>query len=403
VLFSKPSKAIGVDIGSHSVKAVLMSKAGGRLRVDRVGHAVLDRNQMNVEPVLAQATAMQEAVAGFPVGTSLVAAALPGQNVVIRHPRHSDGSESELARAIQAEAAQNLPYELAEVNLDWAPLEKVTEGDATYVRVVLVAARHEVIDSRAAAMEAAGLQCGLLGVDSLALADAAEGCDFLRVGESVALINLGATNTNIHFTKDGISNFIRDVSWGGKELIQAVAKAKRCDFVEAERELMHWDGDADVSGSVDDTAGASADAESGPSLLDPLEDEVGGLGELDDMGEADVPAQQSAAAPSSESLGDIMKGPLARLVGEIRRSFDFYEQQLYEKSVDRIILSGGVAHLGPLVTMLRDELGVGDIQVADPSSSALAMGGSGEIAALLEHPPQFVVAVGLAARGMAEL
>ena len=59
---------------------------------------------------------------------------------------------------------------------------------------------------------------------SLALADAAEGCDFLRIGETVAMVNIGLSSASIHFIKDGVSNFIRDVSWGSRELIQAIAK-----------------------------------------------------------------------------------------------------------------------------------------------------------------------------------
>lgn len=73
-----------------------------------------------------------------------------------------------------------------------------------------------MIESRVQIASEAEINYAVLGVDSLALADAAEGCDFLRVGESVALINLGASNTSIHFIKDGKSNFIRDVNWARK-------------------------------------------------------------------------------------------------------------------------------------------------------------------------------------------
>ena len=87
---------------------------------------------------------------------------------------------------------------------------------------------------------------GVVGVDALALEDAAEGSDFRLVGESVALINIGASSVSIHFTKDGVSNFIRDISWGAKEMIQAIAKFKRCNFEEAEHFLMNMDEDRDA-------------------------------------------------------------------------------------------------------------------------------------------------------------
>ena len=42
--FRRPKKAIGIDIGSYSAKAVLMSRFGGRLRVDGAVQVLVDRN-----------------------------------------------------------------------------------------------------------------------------------------------------------------------------------------------------------------------------------------------------------------------------------------------------------------------------------------------------------------------
>lgn len=95
--------------------------------------------------------------------------------------------------------------------------------------------------------------------------------------------------------------------------------------------------------------------------------------------------------------------PISRLVSEIRRSFDYYEHQLYEQPVDRIVVSGGIAHVPLIRDTLRDELGIETVQLADPTSSAFALGRDHEVKPLLEHPAQYMVAVGLAARGAAEL
>jgi type IV pilus assembly protein PilM len=248
-----------------------------------VGYALVDRNQVNVDPVAAHASALNE-----------------------------------IDEAVEAEADQNIPYDLAEVFLDWSLLEEEGEEDDKQLKVLLVATKHEVIDSRAQIADEAGIQYGVLSVDSLALADAAEGCDFLHVGETVALINIGAPSVSIHFMRDGTSNFIRDVSWGARELIQAIAKGRRSDYDEVER------------------------ANDLGSLLDPLD------GELDALGDEPEPA---AAAPASDEFGmddismsvggaestmtEVLSMPITRLVSEVRRSFDYYEHQLYERPVDR--------------------------------------------------------------------
>ena len=410
MLFSKPSKAVGVDIGTHSVKAVQFTKAGGRLRAEEAGYALVDRNQLNVDPIAAQADAMREAVRHMDLAHSVVVGAIPGQNVVIRYPRMPDMRDDELTASIEAEAGQNIPYDLSEVFLDWALLDKVTENEETMLRVILVAAKHEVIETRVQIAELAEVQYSVLGVDSLALSDGAESCDFLRVGESVALVNMGASSTSIHFIKDGLSNFIRDVSWGARELIQAIAKGRHCEYAEAENMLARAGEEAesppaDAPPPVPEPE-QPAQAESGlddlgsGSLLDPLDDELGDLGEP-------APAASSsmigAGRSEEKSLNELLESPLTRLVTEIRRSFDYYEQQLYERPVDRLILSGGVAQLPALPDILGEELGLDQVEVANPASSALLTGSSASLGMLREKPAQFMVAVGLAARGAIEL
>lgn len=415
MLFTKPKKAIGVDVGTHSVKAVLMSRHGSRLRVEQVGYGVVDRAQYNLDPVAAQAEALSVSVSAMPVAKSLLVGALPGQTVVIRYPRFSDMPNDQLGVAVQREAGQNIPYDLGEVFLDWNLLDTYREGEQTMLKVLLVAAKHEVIDTRVQIADAAGLQFGVLSVDSLALADAAESCAMLSPDETVALINLGSSSTSIHFTRDGVSNFIRDVSWGARELINTLSKARRIDFNEAEKQLMNA---ANESGRVEDIVLLAPEPEPEPAppppappsslggLLDPLEDELGSLGDLG----SPAPAKPSAPAPSSsfqgqsdKSLDEILEPALARLVGEVRRSFDFYEQQLYERPVDRIILSGGVAHLPVVQRYMVEELGIDSITTADPGSGAVTFANDSSIEELRRHPAQFMVAVGLAARGMSEL
>ncbi len=414
--FTKPKKAIGVDIGTHSVKAMQMSHVRGRLSVDEVGYALIDRNQVNVDPVEAQAEAVREALRHMQVGQSLIVGALPGQTAVIRYPRLPDMPVSEIGEAIEAEAGQNIPYDLADVFLDSYPLETVTEGDEKMLRVLLVAAKHDVILSRVQIADAADIQYGILTVDSLALADAAECCELLRADESVALVDIGLTSASIHFTKDGISNFIRDVSWGAREFIQAIAKTRRCEYEQAE-EILYQLGDEEakpgeerpevpsfegepVSEAEEDLGALETPTLSSfDSPLDPLEDE---LADMDRAPAGPGPVGLGPEAPEKD-IGEVLSDSLGRLVSEIRRSFDYYEHQLYERPVDRLVLCGGVAHLNLLRETLVEELGVDSVEVADPTDSPLHFGGDSATGLVREHPAQYMVALGLASRGMADL
>lgn len=436
MLFFKAKKSIGLDIGTHSVKAVQMSRRGGRLCVDEVGYALIDRNQVNADPIVAHAAAVTEAISGMNLKSSQIIGALPGQTVVIRYPRYADANRDQLGAIVNREAGQNIPYDLNEVSLDWTLLDEVEESGQRQVKVLLVAAKHEIIDSRVQILAANELQYSILGVDSLALADAAEACDFLRVGETVALINIGLTSASIHFVKDGVSNFIRDVNWGARELIHAIAKEVRCDYEEAERRLQEFLSRAPQKAAapapgepgqqidnLDDSLGADtiqtpdslADfgddpfgersparapvAPGGGSLLDPLDDEFGG----DLSGSLTTATPMGMAEEVEPEMEEVVSSSLARMVSEIRRSFDYYEHQLYERPVDRLIISGGIAHSAIVANILLEELGVESVDVANPLNSALYTGDELSMGKMLEHPAQFMVALGLAARGMAEL
>jgi type IV pilus assembly protein PilM len=448
LLFFKAKKSIGLDIGTHSVKAVQMSRRGGRLCIDEVGYALVDRNQVNSDPVIAHASAVSEALMGMNLNSSQLVGALPGQTVVIRYPRYAESARDQLEEIVSREAGQNIPYDLTEVSLDWTLLDEVEEAGQRQLKVLLVAAKHENIDSRVQIMDATELEFAVLGVDSLALADAAEACDFLRVGETVALVNIGLTSASIHFVKDGISNFIRDVNWGSRELIHSIAKELRCEYEEAERRLQEFlvesadeatgeepppvtgtdPGDPfavpaveNLNDTLEDSGAAIQTPDSltdfgddpfgeaepasppspmsvgGGSLLDPLDDE------MDDSFGVQSASPMGMAEEVEPDMRDIVSASLSKMVSEIRRSFDYYEHQLYERPVDRLVVSGGIAHSDMVCTTLLEELGVESVDVANPTSSALYVADDMSMGKMLEQPAQFMVAVGLAARGMADL
>jgi len=399
--FAKPKRAIGLDIGTHSVKAVCMARSGSHLFVDEVGYAVIDRNQATADPVTAHASAVRLALEGMPLASSLVVAALAGQTAVIRYPRLPQSARDRLDEAVMREASQSIPYDLAEVFSDYAVLGEVGEGEQKQLRILLAAAKNEVIESRMQVLQAAEVTCHILTVDSLALADAAEACDFLRVGETVAIINVGLTSSSIHFVRDGVSNFIRDIAWGGRELIQAIAKERRVDYDTAIQTLEQYEEEAPTEEKPAHEPPATAPASQSPfgdlgggSPLEPLEEELG----------LNVPSAPVAAATSpTKDLEKALRVPMSRFVSEIRRSFDYYEHQLYERPADRILLCGGVAPFAPLRSLIAEELGIESVEVANPLASSLQFGRSPSMSVLQTNPSQFMVALGLGARGTAEL
>jgi type IV pilus assembly protein PilM len=306
----------------------------------------------------------------------------------------------ELRSSIELEADQNLPYDLTELMMDSIVLEEITERNETIIKVLLVAAKSEVIRQTISYFQNVGLSPSLLGVSTLAIADSFEANNGFKVDESVALINIGASSTNIHFCRDGISNFTRDISRAGRDLTGAIQKLLKVGFAEAEQMKIGY-GQAKFEDNTDD-------------LLDTLETHAVGeelgegetpiVAELDEDGYEDATTEPLGMekADDASRIVNATRPALSRLIGEIRRSIDYYEKQLYEKSVDKLVLSGGSALFPGLDQSLADATGV-PVEIVDPVQAFIVDESSPEVAALMENRAQFNVAVGLAARGVEAL
>lgn len=407
--FRKPKKAIGLDVGTHAVKAVVMSRSMGHLRVEQACCVPVDRNQMNTDPVLAQSLAVREVFEHLSRKQSLVVASLTGQTVVVRYIRLVDVSREQLAGAVEREAANNIPYDLNDVYMDWFVLDEYKEEGRRVTKILIVASMREVLDTRLQILQNAGVECGVVGVDSLAMADAGEACKVFAPSESVAMIDIGLSSSSIQFIKGGVSNFIRDVNWGARELITAITKAQRCSYEQAISMLENYqkpsgEGAAEETESAEEVPMAAVPSvgDRGFSPLDPLDEEGEEYGGHRSEGaRGDIPMAMEHRREMR--LETAVAAPLSRFATELRRSFDYYEHQLYEHPVDRVLLCGGLAKFPLLSQALEEELGFGVIELVTLGRAALTIPNKRSVAPLLDHPAQFVVALGLAARGMADL
>ncbi len=407
-MFAKPKRSVGIDLGAHAIKIVELVMSADRPAVNRAVKIQLNAAQMVSDPTTAQVAGLREGLAEFDPTGAVYVAALSGQSVVIRYPRLPMMPDEEIPGAIEIEAAQNIPYEMQEIVMDSVKLEEVTEDGQTMFKILLVAARRELVQGRLAILQQAGVQPHVLGIDSLALTDATALSGALPSDESVALINIGATTTNIHFCRDGMSSFIRDISWGTREVNTAIQRAYKVE-VDGAEQMIELAGRRPTAPPPSDTSFIRPPAE---SPLEPLPEQTAGgvAGPLEPLPEEIAAPEEIAGSEpaglrqyADDQMMSAVRPAVMRLVGEIRRSFDYYEQQLYERSVNQIILSGGGAEFPPLREIVAEELNVATLQIANPIGEQILVVDEEPVRDMLDHPAQFVVAVGLAGRGMAWL
>ncbi|GAB4343400.1 MAG: type IV pilus assembly protein PilM [Candidatus Abyssubacteria bacterium] len=391
-MLAKQKKTIGIDLGSHSVKAIQLSHFGTGMKVDKALLVNLDSSSDEARRIESTTRALRNVASAFDTRKCTIVTALPGQDTFIRYLRFPKMPPDELKNSIELEADQNLPYDLAEVSMDSVVLEEITERAETIMKILLVAAKNEMINNTMHLLQGVGLFANVLGVTTLAISDAFEINGGFKPDETVALVNIGASSTNIHFCRDGVSNFTRDILRGGRDLTAAIQKLLKLGFDEAERMKIEYsrahagkETDLDFQGAADEP----------PQLGDMLPDTPS-----DDFDTADSTEPMAVAKNDDASrIVNATRPALNRLIGEIRRSIDYYEKQLYEKNVNRLVLSGGTAMYPGLDQALADATGV-PVEIFNPVQALIVEEDSREVKDLIENRAQFNVAVGLAARGI---
>ena len=119
------------------------------------------------------------------------------------------------------------------MNLDFQILGPVP-GDQTQMEVLLVAAKKELINDYVDVIREAGLSPIIVDVDAFAIENMYEVNYPVVQDEILALIDVGASVMNINFTKGGVSNFTRDVSFGGNQYNEEIQKKLNLSYQDAE-------------------------------------------------------------------------------------------------------------------------------------------------------------------------
>src|SRR5579862_3995356 len=166
-MFGKAKKkaVIGLDIGSSSIKAV-------ELKESKQGYELVS---FGLEPLL-QDTVVDGAIMDAPlvagaIGTiferqtiklASVATAVSGHSVIVKRVSLPLMSEEELYDRIQSEASQHIPFDIADVNLDYQLLESLD----SQMDVLLVAVKKDKILNHTNVLAQSGKTPAVVDIDA---------------------------------------------------------------------------------------------------------------------------------------------------------------------------------------------------------------------------------------------
>ena len=224
--FLKPEQSttkIGLDWGFSSLKiAVLDNQEGGYLLKDA---RIIQLPSRDLK--LSSLIKNLDLSGGVNLG-------ICGPNVVVRYIIMSKLREEEFKGALRYEAASHLPFPIDELSLDGAMLKDLPDSR---MLVMIAAAKKDFVSQRLRLFQEAGVKVNILDIDSLALINAfnythSPSADSSVSSGAVALVNIGASVTNINILEDGVPHFTRDINVAGKTLgSETMQEAGLVDFV----------------------------------------------------------------------------------------------------------------------------------------------------------------------------
>ncbi len=139
-MFGMGSKTIvGLDVGSSSIKAVELRKTRTGIEVAHLGLEPIAPDLV-VDSMIVDSGQVSSSIAKLFTDTQIkskaVATAVSGHSVIVKKISLPSMSDQELADTIQKEAAQHIPFDLADVNLDYQILSE--DASSPQMDVLLV-------------------------------------------------------------------------------------------------------------------------------------------------------------------------------------------------------------------------------------------------------------------------
>lgn len=230
------SHIVGVDIGQTAIRAVeAKASKNGPIEVRAYHEAALPegavRNGEIVEPT-AVATILKKMWVDAKFGTKDVLLGMGDQKVVARDLVMPNVPARQIRDLLPLRVQELIPMPVAEAILDFYPVAEAPSTDeGPAVRGLLVAAYADAVSVNVNAVKRAGLQ--VVGVDFVPFA-LQRAVGLTTEGVS-AVVDIGATTTNIVVSAHGVPDFVRIIPAGSDDATRALVNQLEVPRDQAEK------------------------------------------------------------------------------------------------------------------------------------------------------------------------
>ncbi|HUD04154.1 MAG TPA: type IV pilus assembly protein PilM [Candidatus Paceibacterota bacterium] len=362
----KGRSALGIDIGSSSIKLVQLRKQGARAILETYGELALGpyagievgrATNLSQDKIIE---ALKDLVKEANVTTRDSGFSIPAGASLLSFIRMPYADDRQLRTMIPIEARKYIPVPISEVSLDWwvIPKEEETASDfdmpkdtsrpttpePRMIDVLLVVIHNETLARMNQIVTGSGMNSSFFEIEIFSsMRSVVE-----QTLDPVMIFDMGAASTKLYIIERGILRSAHTVNRGSQDITLAISRALNMTVIDAEHAKR--------------AIGITTDAE-------------------------------------HKNMGDIITLTLEYIFSETGRAILNYQKR-YNKNISRIVLTGGGSLLKGLLEAARTRFQT-EIVLADPFSKTVTP--AFIEATLRAAGPEFAVAIGIALRKLQKI
>lgn len=224
---------IGLDIGSHAIKALAVRRVGGKFQVvgaTRVRRASVDSDESRF-PMLTKE--LYSLFTNARVHPKECIVGLTGRDLNLRFVQLPPvAGKGDLRQMIGFEVTQIIGRGGAEIYSDYAVLD--IEEKYPEISLLLAMSKRSLAEDLHKTCVRSGIDVKDLTPNAIGLFTAYRNAGVSKPGEVTLLLDIGAENTDLVLVRDGKLLFARNISTGAKVFTDAIQGALKCSASKAE-------------------------------------------------------------------------------------------------------------------------------------------------------------------------
>lgn len=357
----KGASALGIDIGSSSIKLVQLKKKGGKATLETYGEISLGpyagfeigkSTSLSADKI---AEALRDLMTESNVTTNSCGLSIPVNSSLITFIKLPKTVEKQLETVIPLEARKYIPVPISEVSLNWwvVPEEEETFSEFQNseakkqdqsINVFLAAIHNDALERSKKIIKSLALESSFFEIELFSNIRSSLGQSL----QAQMIFDMGASSTKLYIVERGVLRDSHVIDKGSQDITMAVSKSMEIGFEEAER--------------MKRTYGV-------------------------------------ASGDKDKNLAEITSLMLEYIFSESSRILLNYQKK-YNKNVGKIVLTGGGVNLKGVRDYAQKFFQIESV-IADPFSKV-------EFPAFLDDVlktagPEFSVAIGIALRKLQEM